>query len=121
MFLFFNNFIKNTFKVGYNVLFIDINYNYNYIPISNKILFSRSLRDLYKYIKMFNVNVVLLLDIGKKKFVLTNLSKLNIIRISANSEVDNSNLDLNLGGANSPYINYIVYTLVVDSYLKNKI
>lgn len=116
-FLFFNNFIKNNFSVGYNVLFVDYNYNYNYIPILNRIIFSRSLDDIYKYIKLFNVNVVLLFDVNKKKFVFRKLSKFGLIYISTNSELDNSSLDLNLGLSNSPINNYIVYTLVINSYI----
>jgi len=116
-FSFFSSFIKNNFKVGYNVLFIDYNYNYNYIPVTNKVLFSRSLKDLYKYIKLFNVNVVLLLDVSKKKFIFRKLSKFNLIYISTNLSLDNSNLDLNLGFNYSPYINYILYICVINEYI----
>ena len=116
-FSFFSSFIRNNFKVGYNVLFIDYNYNYNYIPVLNKVLFSRSLKDLYKYIKLFNVNVVLLLNVNKKKFIFRKLSKFNLIYISSNTELNSSNLDLNLGFNKSPLINYILYTFVINEYI----
>lgn len=120
IFFFFLNFVQNNFNVGYNLLFVDHKCNFNYIPVTNKTVFSRSLKDLYKYIKMFNINVVLLMDAKKKKIIFRRLTKFNLIHVSSSSELESSNLDLNLKLGNSPVINYILYLSVLNAYLLSK-
>ena len=119
IFFFFVNFINNNYNLGYNIIIIDYNTNYNYLPLLNKFLFSRSLQDLYKYIKFFNVNTVIFLDVNKKRFIFKKLLKFKLISISVNSDI-RYNLDLDLNITSTPVTNYIFYLILIYLYLKNK-
>jgi len=119
IFFFFIGFINNNYNLGYNIIIIDYNINYNYLPLLNKFLFSRSLQDLYKYIKFFNVNTVIFLDVNKKRFIFKKLLKFKLISISVNADI-RYNLDLDLNITSTPITNYIFYLIVMDLYLKNK-
>lgn len=111
--------MQNNFKLGYNIIIVDYNFNYNYLPFVNNFFFSRSLKDLYKYIRFFNVNTVIFLDVNKKRFIFKKLCKFKLISISVNNSIQ-LNLDLNLDITSTPVSNYIFFLMVMDIYLKNK-
>ena len=56
------------FKNSYNIVIVDVNYNYNYLPITNKEIFShKPHKNLKKLLKYFNVGCVVFFDCGFKK------------------------------------------------------
>jgi len=118
-FFFFLNFFRNNIYCGYNILFVDFKFNYNYLPIDNNLIFSRSLKDLYKFVKLFNINLVFFMDINKKKFIFKKLYRYKLISVSTDKDIFN-NIDYNLNIHTTPIINYMLYVVLMDIYLKNK-
>ena len=86
--------LTNMFNFGYNAIFLDINTNYNYLPIDNSLLFNRSFSSLKKLLTYFNVGLVFYINLKKKKFILKKLIKCNFINISLSSELVQSKFDL---------------------------
>jgi len=112
--------LYHTFKFNNNVLFVDLDNNYNYLPFNNSIIFNRSSTQLYKTLKYFNVNVILYMNIRKKDFFLKKLFNLNCINISSNIDLNRSSVDLFLELPNSKLTNYLVYIFTIGLYLKIK-
>ena len=52
------NFLLHTFSLKKNLIFVDYDINYNYLPISNSLLFSRSKKNLHKLIKYFDISII---------------------------------------------------------------
>lgn len=113
--LFTNVFLSNS-----NVLFMHFNQNYNYLPISNKILFSRSSKNLLKFIKFFNVSVILHMDLKKKNFIFKKMFRYKLINISLNDVIISDNLDIKINLPNLELTNYLVYLFSLSFYLKCK-
>lgn len=112
-FLFYN------FKNGYNILFFDSTYNFNYIPVSNKRLLKRSKKNLKKLFKFFHINCVVLLDISNKRFVFKKLKKRKMLIISSESKIFKKFLDFSII-THSFLTNYLLYLLVMFIYKKVK-
>jgi len=112
-FLFYN------FKNGYNVLFFDSIYNFNYIPVSNKRLLKRSKKKLKKLFKFFHVNCVILLDVSNKRFIFKKLKKRGMLIISSESKIFKKFLDFSII-TQSYLTNYLLYLLVIFIYKKVK-
>lgn len=110
----------NIFSSYNNCLFINCDDNLNYLPVSNKILFSRGGKQLYKTIKFFNINTLVFLNVGKKLSVFNKLTSYKLINVSSSSIINNSKIDFNLGLPNTTFYNYLVYIVVVNLYLKIK-
>lgn len=115
------NILYLTFFFNKNIIFIDHNHNYNYLPITNKVIFNRSIKNIFKLFKFFRVGVVCYLDFGKKDFFLTKLLRFKYINISLNNSINHKNMDLNLNLPNSKLANYIIYIFIMNLYLKIKI
>lgn len=109
-----------TFKFNNNILFVDADINYNYLPINNGIMFNRSSTNLYKTAKFFKVSTIFYLNIRKKDFFLKKLFNLNCINICPNNDLNKSNVDLYLKTPNSKITNYLVYIFTMGLYLKIK-
>ena len=105
-----------------NILFIDFNFNFNYLPITNSTLFSRSSRSFNKLLKYFNVSVVFFFNLNKKKFIFKKLFSNKVINISLDDSTYSKKFDLNIPTTNNNLVNYILYLFVVNVYisLKNK-
>ncbi len=114
------NFLLYVFSLKKNLIFIDNSTNYNYLPINNYLLFSRSKKNLHKLVKYFNVGVIIFLNTNCKLFTIKNLLKLKLINISLNNTFFSKNVDLNLNTPNNYIYNYIIYILVIKLYLKTK-
>lgn len=112
--------ISNLLFFNKNVLFVDNNVNYNYLPIHNNILFSRSYKKLYKIIKYFNIAVIFYIDLKKKKFIFKKLYNCNLINISISNRFISKKFDLNLGFINNYIHTYLFYLVVLNLYLKIK-
>ena len=100
-------------------MFVDFKFNYNYLPIDNNLIFSRSLKDLYKFVKLFNINLVLFMDINRNKFIFKKLYRYKLISVSTDKNIFN-NIDYNLNIYTTPIINYMLYVVLMDIYLKSK-
>ena len=111
--------LTNIFSLNQNVLFVDFNINYNYLPVDNKIIFSRSFSKLHKYIKYFNIGLVFYKDLKKKKFIFNKLFTCNLINVSLTNEFVESKFDLNLNIKNNLHF-YVFYLFVINTYLKVK-
>jgi hypothetical protein len=109
-----------TFKFNNNVLFVDFDTNYNYLPFRNGTIFDRSSTQLYKTVKFFKINTIFYLNIRKKDFFLKKLFNLNCINISFNNDLDKSSVDLFLDLPNSKVTNYLMYIFTMGLYLKTK-
>ncbi len=121
----FNKLIKlveGVFFFNKNVLFVDFNFNFNYLPITNKILFSRSSKYFNKFLKYFNVSIVFFFNLNKKKFIFKKLLSNNVINISLDKDTYLKKFDLNLPISNNYLTNYILYISIMGVYitLKNK-
>ena len=103
-----------------NCVFLNYENNLNYLPISNKILFGRGNRQLYKTIKFFNVNTFIYLNMGKKLFTFNKLASFKLINISSNNHLNNTKIDVNLNLPNTVFYNYLTYIIVINLYLKAK-
>jgi hypothetical protein len=123
-----NNFYKlialfqNIFSINKNILFVDYYYNFNYLPITNQILFSRSSKYFNKFLKYFDVSVVLFLNLKKKKFIFKKLFSNKVINISSDKNTFSKKFDLYLHIPKTELTNYILYLSIMNIYLivKNK-
>ncbi len=114
--------LTNLFFTNHNALFVDLETNYNYLPIDNKVLFSRSFSTLHKYIKYFNIGLIFYINLKKKKFIFKKLYGCNLINVSLSNNLIENKFDLNLNIKNNLHL-YVFYLFVVNLYLnvKNKI
>lgn len=120
-----NNFVvllENIFYLNKNILFIDYDFNFNYLPISNSSLFSRSSFFFKKYIKYFNIGVVLFLNLKNKKFIFKKLFSKKTINISVGFKSFPNKFDLGLTLSDNRITHYILYLLIINTYffIKNK-
>ena len=123
---FFNKNLKKIFSVlqvvflsKCNVLFMDFNFNFNYLPISNALLFNRSSKQLSKLIKFFNVGLILVFDLNNKPFYAKKILNLGIITLTSDSCFVQNVLDLNIA-VNNPVYNYTLYITTLQLYLNCK-
>lgn len=114
------NFLLHTFSLKKNLIFVDYDINYNYLPISNSLLFSRSKKNLHKLIKYFDISIIIFFNTNSKLFTVKNLLKLKLINISSNNTFLEKNVDFCLNIPNNYIYNYIIYILVIKLYLKIK-
>lgn len=114
--------LEKVFILNRNVLFVDFNFNFNYLPITNKTLFSRSTKRFNKFLKFFNVSVVLFLNLNKKKFIFKKLFSSKVINISFDISTFSKKFDLNLPLPKNKLTHYILYLCIMNIYLivKNK-
>ena len=104
-----------------NILFIDISQNYNYLPISQSDILSRSKKNLRKLIKFFNIGIVLFLNVGDKIFLVKKFNNLGTISISSNVTKKNTLFDFTINIThNNPLHYYIVYLYTINILLKFK-
>ena len=111
--------VANLFSFNKNLLFVDIETNYNYLPIDNSVLFSRSFSKLHKLIKYFNIAVVCYINLKKKKFVFKKLYDSNLINVSLSNTLVRNKFDLNLN-ITSKVVLYVFYLMVLNLYIKVK-
>lgn len=111
------NLLKITFSSGFNIIIMDFFNNYNYIPITNERLFSRSFKDFYKIIKFFKVSCVIFFDLNKKNFSFKKLVKYDLLSISLNKNISYKT-DYSLRVVNNDLNKYIIYMLILNLYLK---
>ena len=114
------NFLLHTFSLKKNLIFVDYDINYNYLPISNSLLFSRSKKNLHKLIKYFDISIIIFFNTNSKLFTVKSLLKLRLINISSNNTFLHKNVDFCLNIPNNYIYNYIIYILVIKLYLKIK-
>ncbi len=114
--------LTNLFHNNNNVLFVDIDTNYNYLPVSNNILFNRSFSKLYKIIKYFKVGLVFYINLKKKKFIFKKIYNSNVINVSLSDDFIKNKFDLGFN-IKSPVGLYVFYLFVLNIYIKvnNKI
>lgn len=112
--------VSNLFFLHKNVLFVDYNVNYNYLPITNNLLFSRSFKKLSKLIRYFDIAVIFYVDLSKKKFIFKKLYNCNVINVSLTNNFVSKKFDLNLNFINNYVYTYLFYLIVMDLYLKIK-
>jgi hypothetical protein len=118
----FTTLLQNLFLLNKNVLFIDYDFNFNYLPIPNPSLFSRSSNMFNKYLKFFDIGVVIFLNIKKKKFIFKKLFSRKTINVSVGFNTFPNKFDLGLTLSENRTTHYILYLLVINTYLsvKNK-
>ena len=107
------------FKLNKNILVVDYNHNYNYLPISHENLIGSSSKFLHKISKYFNLGAILFLNLNKKQPLFTKFLNLNLITIVADIK-PNKKFDFNLRIGNTPIYNYLVYLYILNIYLKIK-
>lgn len=107
-------------SLNINILFVDISQNYNYIPISQNDILSRSKKNIKKLIKFFNIGAIFFLNIGEKKFLLKKFSNLGIVSISSNPICKNTLFDFTVNIVNNPLHHYIIYLYTINILLKFK-
>ncbi len=130
-FLFLKNFsIKNNlikilylvstlFVINKNVLFVDNDINYNYLPIKNELLFNRSFKKLTKLIKYYNIHLIFYINLKKKKFIFKKLYSCGVINTTLSNNLISKKFDLYFNFNNSVYV-YILYLALLKIYLHIK-
>ena len=108
------------FNIGGNVIFMDFNFNFNYLPVSNDNLFSRSKKNLQKLFNYFNVKVIVYLNLNKKKFTIKNLTRFKLLHISLNNKLISSSFDISLNLSDNYITQYLIYIYILNIYLKIK-
>jgi hypothetical protein len=112
--------LVSVFCTNGNVIFVDYDNNYNYLPISNSIIFDKSSIDLCKYIKYFNVKLFLFINLGKKNYLLKRLINFNLLNISLNCDTSYTDMELFIKNKNSEIVNYTVYIILINIYIQIK-
>lgn len=112
--------LQNIFHINKNVLFIDFNTNFNYLPITNNTLFSRSSKYFNKFLKYFDVSVIFFFNLSKKKFIFKKLFSNKVVNISIDKNTFSTKFDLNLNLNRSNLTSYVLYLLVMNVYLISK-
>ena len=116
----YSNFCSNIFQLNNNILFIDIDNNFNYLPCNNKLILNKSPQRLYQFLKYFNVNTIVFMNLKKKNSLLQKLLSYKLINISVNNSIRGIDIDLQLELPNTPLMNYIIYIHTLHIYLKFK-
>lgn len=114
------NFFNNIFFSKTNCLFIDFDFNFNYLPITNNVIFNRNNRLLLKFVKYFNVSTLVFFNVNKKLFIFNKLSSYKLINISVNNDLKNTKMDFCVNLPNTRLHNYLLYCLISNIYIKNK-
>lgn len=112
--------ISTIFYLNKNILFVDYDINYNYLPINNTLIFDRSFNRLSKVIKYFNISAIFYLNLKKKKFIFKKLHNCNLINISLSDELVSKKFDLNFPLTNNNLYVYLLYLYILKMYLKIK-
>jgi hypothetical protein len=115
--------ISNIFLLNKNIIIIDYDFNYNYLPLQNEDLFSRSHKNFTKHITYFDVLAVFFLNLNKKKFIFKKLFSTKVINISLGADLYSNKFDFKLNLLNNKVSHYLVYIYIMNTYisLKNKI
>jgi len=108
------------FNTSGNVMFMDFNFNFNYLPITNTELLSRSKKNLQKFLNFFNVRLIIFFDIRSKNFLVKKLAKFKLINVAVSNNLIVGNFDIFLNLPNNPLIHYILYIHVLSIYIKAK-
>lgn len=108
------------FNTSGNVMFMDFNFNFNYLPITNTELLSRSKKNLQKFLNFFNVRLIIFFDIRSKNFLVKKLAKFKLINVAVSNNLIVGNFDIFLNLPNNPLIHYILYIHVLSIYIKSK-
>lgn len=114
------NLLGGIFESGGNVLFMDFNFNFNYLPVDNKELFCRSTKNLQKILTYFNVRAVLYLNLNKKRFITTKIRKFKLIGISCNRNLVGKSFDISMNLPANYLTHYLIYIFTLNTYLKIK-
>lgn len=112
--------VSTLFSLHKNILFVDSDINYNYLPINNDLIFDRSFKGLSKIVKYFDVTAILYLNLKKKKFIFKKLHSCNLINISLSDCLVSKKFDLNFSfGKNNLYM-YLFYLSLLKTYIEIK-
>jgi len=112
--------LHNIFSFGGNVVFVDFNFNFNYLPLQNQDFFSRSNKKLKKLLDYFNVKAIIYFNLSKKQFIVKKLYKYNLINISCNNDLISKNFDLSINTENTHINHYLTYIYILSFFLKIK-
>lgn len=108
--------VSNLLTLNKNILFVDSDTNYNYLPIDNSFIFNRCKNKLTKLIKYFNIVLVFYLNLKKKKFIFKQLYNCKTINVCLADQFSPKKFDMSFSvGKNDLYM-YIFYLLIVKSY-----
>ncbi len=109
--------ISTIFSFNKNLLIIDYLNNYNYLPVTNN-FFDKSSNKFIKFVKYFNVGVILYFNVKKKSFFFNKLFNLNLINVCFNKQLVKSKFDYYFYTNNSSINFYIIYLYILKIYLK---
>lgn len=112
--------VSNLFFLNKNILLVDVFNNYNYLPLDNKLLFSRSFKKLSKLISYYNIYAIFYINLKKKKFVFKKLFNNNVINISLSKNLISKKFDLNINISENKIYMYLLYVYILKLYLKIK-
>ena len=115
-----NFLLESILILNKNILILDSNYNYNYLPLSNQLIFTRSKKKFYKLLKYFDISILLYLDLKKKDFFFKKYYKSTLITIVGNNDFFSKKIDLSLNLPNANIYNYMIYIHIMTIYLKIK-
>ncbi len=125
-FLLKNNFkkilyiVSTIFTLNKNILFVDINTNYNYLPINNNLVFNRSFKKLTKLIRYYDIHLIFYINLKKKNFLFKKLLNCNVINISLSKKLISKKFDLSFDFDDNYIYMYIFYVFFLKTYLNIK-
>ena len=112
--------LYHIFSLGGNIVFIDFNFNFNYLPLDNRNFFCRSKKKLQKMLNYFNVKAIIYFNINKKQFIIKKLHQFKLINISCNNDLILKNFDLSINTPNTHINHYLTYIYILSFFLKIK-
>lgn len=116
----FGKILQNIFKLNKNIVIVDYNHNYNYLPIKNRDLFSRSVKNYKKYLSYFDVSIIIFFNLNNKKFIFKKLQSYKTINIFVGGGNSSNKFDFSLGFQNNKITHYLIYIFIVNIYLDVK-
>lgn len=102
------------------IIFIDYNENYNYLPISQSEIWDRSFKRFYKILKFFKIGAIFFFGMEGKSLFLKRLVSLRILTVSFNNLNKSTLFNYSLPCVSTPLNNYIIYTHFINIFLKYK-
>jgi len=98
-----------------NILFVYPETNYNYLPISNKIIFNRAFKDFLRLFSFFRIGVVIFVGLQKTIQLRKLLRRCGIICITVDSQ--NTIGDWNISTTHNINIGGFLYRIILQQYL----
>ena len=111
--------VSQVLAVNHNILFVDTKFNYNYLPLDQEMVLSRSHVMTTKTMAFFNIGLVIFLGLGCKTFIFKKFFGGNTVTLAVNSAVNQKYVDIAFNLPDNDFVNYFIYTSVLTTYMSS--